>query len=164
MWCVFHILLCGIYLYTTVYRSAEPTEGVKFDTDTVLGLLEEMMGKGGGGDDVTSDSGESGSVNSEEEEDMREIMEQMDRELKASGFKSSLDTAMEGTGECEGGREDLNLAHNLLSSLSAQPEAAGPASNILHSLGIPVPEPDQNGTQTDSSLTQNQPTHNRTAT
>ena len=149
-------MLCG--------RSAETREEVKFDTDAVLGLLEEMMGRGGGdggggGDDVTSDSDESGSVGSEEGE-MREIMEQMDRELKASGFKSSLDTGTEGVEGSEGGREDLNLAHNLLSSLSAQPEAAGPASNILHSLGIPVPEPDQNGTQTDSS-TQN---HTHTTT
>ena len=42
---------------------------------------------------------------------------------------------------------DYNLAKNLLESLSSQPEAAGPASNILHSLGIPVPNPSQNGTE-----------------
>ena len=121
-------------------RSADGRDGVDFDTATVLRMLGEMMGEGEEGDEVISDSSESG----EEEEEMREIMEQMDQELKASGFKSGVDLG-------DGGQEDLNLAQNLLSSLSAQPEAAGPASNILHSLGIPVPDPDQNGTQTDSS-------------
>lgn len=87
----------------------------------------------GGSDDsgLTSDS----DVNSEgeiEEEEMKEIMEQMDRELKAAGFKSSVVES----------ESDVELAQNLLTSLAAQPEAAGPTSNILHSLGIPVPDPD----------------------
>lgn len=127
-------------------RSAGGT--VEFDSDTVLRMLEEMMGKEGG-DEVMSDSGDSGTVDSEEVE-MREIMEKMDQELEASGFRTSLDPGA-GQGGRDGVQNDLNLAHNLLSSLSAQPEAAGPASNILHSLGIPVPEPDQHGTETNSS-------------
>lgn len=121
-----------------VHRSTEGTDRVDFDTATVLRMLEEMMTEGeegARGEEVTSESSGSG------EEEMREIMEQMDQELKASGFKSSL-------GPGDGGQE-VNLAENLLLSLSAQPEAAGPTSNILHSLGIPVP--DQNGIQTDSN-------------
>ena len=66
---------------------------------------------------------------------MREMMEEMAQELEAAGFKSSL-------GPEEGEEGDLEMVKNLLSSLAAQPEAAGPASNILHSLGIPVPDPD----------------------
>ena len=79
--------------------------------------------------------GESDSGSEEEEEGMREMMEQMAQELKTAGFKSSL-------GPDGGEEEEIGLVKNLLSSLAAQPEAAGPASNILHSLGIPVPDPD----------------------
>ena len=124
-------------------RSADSTEAadgsgkVDFDAETVLKMLESMLGKGRGEEEGTSDSSDSGSVGSEEEGEMRELMEEMDRELVAKGFKSSLDPEVGA-----GGQGDVSLAHNLLSSLSAQPEAAGPASNILHSLGIPVPESD----------------------
>lgn len=130
----------GVSTISPCTRSADGTDGVNFDTATVLRMLGEMMEEGASGDEVMSDSGDSG------EEEMREIMEEMDQQLKASGFKSSLTP---GVGQ-DSGQDDLHLAQNLLSSLSVQPEAAGPASNILHSLGIPVP--DQNGTQTDSSL------------
>lgn len=135
----------GMSIVFVCRSSVDGRDRVEFDTATVLRMLEGMMTEGeegAHGDEVMSESSESG----EEEEEMREIMEQMDQELKASGFKSSLVPG-------DSGQDDLNLAHNLLSSLSAQPEAAGPASNILHSLGIPVPDPDQNGTQTDSSST-----------
>ena len=101
---------------------------VEIDADMVLRML-------GGGD--SGDSSEEGEEEEEEGEEgeLRELMEQMDRDLEAAGFKSSVR-------EGEGGGGDLGLAHSLLSSLAAQPEAAGPTSNILHSLGIPVPDPD----------------------
>ena len=102
------------------YRSGEKGRGVDIDVDAVL---QALRGEG------ESDSGE------EEEEGVREMMEEMAQELEAAGFKSSL-----GPEEREEG--DLEMVKNLLSSLAAQPEAAGPASNILHSLGIPVPDPD----------------------
>ena len=35
---------------------------------------------------------------------------------------------------------DFNLVKNLLDSYSSQGGGAGPASNILHSLGVRVPE------------------------
>ena len=117
--------------------AADGSGKVDFDAETVLKMLESMLGKGRGEEEGTSDSSDSGSVGSEEEGEMRELMEEMDRELVAKGFKSSLDPEVGA-----GGQGDISLAHNLLSSLSAQPEAAGPASNILHSLGIPVPESD----------------------
>ena len=103
------------------YRSGERGRGVDIDVDAVL---QALRGEG------ESDSGEE----EEEEEGVREMME-MAQELEAAGFKSSL-------GPEEGEEGDLEMVKNLLSSLAAQPEAAGPASNILHSLGIPVPDPD----------------------
>ena len=110
--------------------SADSLGRVEFDTDTVLEML------GGEGED--SESGDSGSVEDGEVEEMREIMEQLDQELMSAGFKSSLDSDLGRGGE----GEDVAMAHNLLSSLAAQPEAAGPTANILHSLGLPIPEPD----------------------
>ena len=128
--CSTGLLLICVVLCCSCRSAGDDGKGrVEFDPDAILQMLHNMAE---GGEDVTSDSGDS--VDSE----MKEMMEQMDHELEATGFQSSLDPG----GEREGEEGDLNLARNLLSSLAAQPEAAGPTSNILHSLGIPVPEPD----------------------
>ena len=100
---------------------------VDIDADAVLGILGGGGGGGGREDSDSSDLSEEG----EEGEDVREVMEEMENELAAAGVRPQ-----------EGEGEEVGLMRNLLSSLAAQPEAAGPASNILHSLGIPVPDPD----------------------
>ena len=104
------------------------------DVDSVLQALREE--EEGSDEGESGDEGDIGEEGEEEEEGMRDLMEQMAQQLKTAGFRTSLGQ------EEEEEEEDIGMMTNLLSSLATQPEAAGPASNILHSLGIPVPDPD----------------------
>ena len=99
---------------------------MEFDPDVLLQILRGRDGQ----QESESELSEL-SEDSEDGEDVRVMMEAMDSELKEAGVKSAVTE-----------EEELGLVRNLLTSLAAQSEAAGPASNILHSLGIPVPNPD----------------------
>ncbi|XP_053731895.1 protein ecdysoneless homolog [Synchiropus splendidus] len=96
----------------------------------------------------------SAEVNSTETlEGLRKYMDQMDEELMSTnvGQSFSQTTDKKGSekvpdqrnGEAEEEIQpldlDLNLVTNLLESLSCQAGLAGPASNLLHSLGIHLP-------------------------
>ncbi|XP_060710057.1 protein ecdysoneless homolog [Hemiscyllium ocellatum] len=113
--------------------------------------------------DAESDSKE---VKSEEDmsatetlENIREYMKQMDQELAGTQIGKSftkvtdeagsdrLDVSEEAEGESAEGNlnvlpvdVDLNLVENLLESYSSQAGLAGPASNILQSMGIRLPD------------------------
>ena len=102
-------------------------------------------------DEELSDSvGESNSEG-EEQEEMVQLMQEMDRQLEGTAvghtFKED-DNAQE---EDDAQREerkpvevDFNLVHSLLESHGAQMGGTGPTSNILHSLGITIPRDDHN--------------------
>ncbi|XP_071943829.1 protein ecdysoneless homolog [Antedon mediterranea] len=77
---------------------------------------------------------------------IQEIMKAMDEELGATTIGESFERQSEGA-SVEDEKEDLrpvevdmNLLKNLLESYSSQNGLAGPASNILHSMGIKLPE------------------------
>uniref|UniRef100_A0A8C7J9W5 Ecdysoneless homolog (Drosophila) n=1 Tax=Oncorhynchus kisutch TaxID=8019 RepID=A0A8C7J9W5_ONCKI len=85
-------------------------------------------------------------------EDLRKYMDEMDHELMGTNIGQSFnqqDTSKAGPGqedllgedeeEIQPLNIDLNLVTNLLESLSSQAGLAGPASNLLHSLGIHLP-------------------------
>ncbi|XP_041032567.1 protein ecdysoneless homolog isoform X1 [Carcharodon carcharias] len=95
-------------------------------------------------------------------ENIRDYMEQMDQELASTNIGKSFtkitdevgsdrpDITEEAEGELETDSEgnlkilpvdvDLNLVENLLESYSSQAGLAGPASNILQSMGIRLPD------------------------
>ncbi|XP_055782557.1 protein ecdysoneless homolog isoform X2 [Salvelinus fontinalis] len=111
-------------------------------------------------DDYDDDDGVKGptgplGVGPEALEGLREYMDEMDHELMGTNIGQSFnqqDTSKAGPvkqtqedllGEDEEEIQplniDLNLVTNLLESLSSQAGLAGPASNLLHSLGIHLP-------------------------
>ena len=79
----------------------------------------------------------------EEEEEMVEMIQQMDEELSHSANDGLNDGVMtnEGT-NLQPVDIDFNLVHNLLESYSGQEGLSGPASNILNTLGIQLPQKD----------------------
>ncbi|XP_015230095.1 PREDICTED: protein ecdysoneless homolog [Cyprinodon variegatus] len=84
---------------------------------------------------------------------LKRYMDQMDQELKTTNVGQSFSqmartdsSSGDGHPSAEGGVEeiqpldiDINLVANLLESLSSQEGLAGPASNLLQSLGIQLP-------------------------
>lgn len=76
-------------------------------------------------------------------EELSHVMQQMDQELANSTMAKSFDHAVEQQEQGEGLKPvdiDLNLVKNLLESYTAQEGGAGPASNILQSMGIRMPD------------------------
>ncbi|XP_042192819.1 protein ecdysoneless homolog isoform X1 [Callorhinchus milii] len=99
-------------------------------------------------------------------ENLRDYMKQMDLELASTNIGKSFTKVTEETGSdrsktiVEAGNEsetesernvethpvdvDLNLVQNLLQSYSSQTGLAGPASNILQSMGVRLPDNQEN--------------------
>ncbi|XP_006812072.1 protein ecdysoneless homolog [Saccoglossus kowalevskii] len=151
---------------------------INFDSSGFLEALENMLG-GGFREPKSDDSGDdsSGFLDDDEEEEydlddddelegeaaeMKEMMEQMDRELSQTMMGKSFEkqtekkpTSSKTTSQDEqedakyGGSEepedipavdvDVNLLKNLLESYSSQQGLAGPTSNLLHSMGMKLP-------------------------
>ena len=76
---------------------------MNFDPGAVLSSLEAMLGLGGGegrgggagggdGEEGSSDDGDSDGVESEGEEEMKALMEEMDRELAGTAISKSFET------------------------------------------------------------------------
>ncbi|XP_033115005.1 protein ecdysoneless homolog [Anneissia japonica] len=90
--------------------------------------------------------------NGTEVEEIRELMSAMDQELGATTIGESFEKEPQNVSHEELGADgeekdelrpvevDLNLLKNLLESYSSQNGLAGPASNILHSMGIKLPD------------------------
>lgn len=71
------------------------------------------------------------------------MMEQMDQELANTAMGRSFDQIEQQQGEgLKPVDIDFNLVKNLLESYTSQEGGAGPASNILQSMGIKIPEDD----------------------
>ncbi|XP_035651946.2 protein ecdysoneless homolog isoform X1 [Oncorhynchus keta] len=141
-------------------------EPFSFDPESMAGALDRLLGAKDeelDSDDLDDDDdddddrvkGPTGplGVGPEALEDLRKYMDEMDHELMGTNigqsFNQQQDTSKAGPGQEDllGGDEeeiqplniDLNLVTNLLESLSSQAGLAGPASNLLHSLGIHLP-------------------------
>ncbi|XP_038847865.1 protein ecdysoneless homolog isoform X2 [Salvelinus namaycush] len=141
-------------------------EPFRFDPESMAGALDRLLGAkdedldsddlddDDDDDDDDSVKGPTGplGVGPEALEGLREYMDEMDHELMGTNIGQSFnqqDTSKAGPsqedllGEDEEEIQplniDLNLVTNLLESLSSQAGLAGPASNLLHSLGIHLP-------------------------
>ncbi|XP_038847863.1 protein ecdysoneless homolog isoform X1 [Salvelinus namaycush] len=142
-------------------------EPFRFDPESMAGALDRLLGAkdedldsddlddDDDDDDDDSVKGPTGplGVGPEALEGLREYMDEMDHELMGTNigqsFNQQQDTSKAGPsqedllGEDEEEIQplniDLNLVTNLLESLSSQAGLAGPASNLLHSLGIHLP-------------------------
>ena len=105
-------------------------------------------------EDSESSCSEEGSVSSEEEEgeeveEMVELLQQMDSELSHTEVGKTFQQHIPGAEEAtvaDGDEEtpvdiDLNLVESLVQSYSSQLAVgeAGPASNLLHSMGLHLP-------------------------
>nr|XP_046209908.1 protein ecdysoneless homolog [Oncorhynchus gorbuscha]XP_046209909.1 protein ecdysoneless homolog [Oncorhynchus gorbuscha] len=135
----------------------------RFDPESMAGALDRLLGAKDeelDSDDLDDEDddeddrvkGPTGplGVGPEALEDLRKYMDEMDHELMGTNIGQSFnqqDTSKAGQEDLLGGDEeeiqplniDLNLVTNLLESLSSQAGLAGPASNLLHSLGIHLP-------------------------
>uniref|UniRef100_A0A668A6F2 Ecdysoneless homolog (Drosophila) n=1 Tax=Myripristis murdjan TaxID=586833 RepID=A0A668A6F2_9TELE len=128
--------------------------------DRLLGSKEEELDS----DDLDDDDDDDGDDEEEEEEEgsssphgekgaeslesLRRYMDQMDQELMGTNVGQSFTQRVrvrinikqeEAEEEIQPLDVDLNLVTNLLESLSSQAGLAGPASNLLQSLGIHLP-------------------------
>uniref|UniRef100_A0A3B3ZWV6 Uncharacterized protein n=1 Tax=Periophthalmus magnuspinnatus TaxID=409849 RepID=A0A3B3ZWV6_9GOBI len=70
---------------------------------------------------------------------LKKYMDQMDEELMGTDIGKSFNQAGETEEDIQPLDIDLNLITNLLESLSSQAGLAGPASNLIQSLGIHLP-------------------------
>ncbi|KAF7669098.1 hypothetical protein LDENG_00247740 [Lucifuga dentata] len=138
-----------------------------FDPDSMASALDTLLGNKE--EELDSDDLDDGDDDEEEEEkkegsssppgkkgtetldSLRRYMDQMDQELMNTNVgQSFIQTKSKEAGLAKGGLEemeeeiqpldvDFNLVTNLLESLSSQAGLAGPASNLLQSLGIYLP-------------------------
>lgn len=164
------------------YKGAEfpgdPEEGdVQFDADSFMDTVGNLLGHGVRHQDEESDSDaddedmdfssedendtnpgvEENTCLSEDDKEMKTVMEQMDSELAQTSIGESFEKKgklAEGTrqtqtnhpGELQDDSDedtpvdvDFNLVKNILESFSTQQGLAGPASNILNSMGVWLP-------------------------
>uniref|UniRef100_A0A8D0CTH0 Ecdysoneless homolog (Drosophila) n=1 Tax=Sander lucioperca TaxID=283035 RepID=A0A8D0CTH0_SANLU len=122
--------------------------------DRLLGSKEEELDSDDLDDDDDDDEEEEEEEEGEEKEEgssgyasemngtetldnLRRYMDQMDQELMSTNIGQSFNLTTEE--EIQPLDVDLNLVTNLLESLSCQAGLAGPASNLLQSLGIHLP-------------------------
>lgn len=144
------------------------TQPFNFDPHSMASALDKLLG-GNDGEELDSDDleDEDDSEGDEEEkeademngpetlESLKKYMDQMDEELMATNIGQSFHQTHT-TADPQNGSPhslpkdeteeeiqpldlDLNLVTNLLESLSSQAGLAGPASNLLQSLGIHLP-------------------------
>ena len=153
-----HHYLYLVCHYVVIFRSSEGNTEVQFDPDEFLVTMETMLRKydlfiqlllsfllleklsnttieeENSEDDLSEEE-------EEEEEEMVEMIQQMDEELS----HSAIDRLNEGVMTNENLQPvdiDFNLVQNLLESYSGQEGLSGPASNILSTLGIELPQKD----------------------
>ncbi|XP_060789345.1 protein ecdysoneless homolog isoform X2 [Neoarius graeffei] len=137
------------------------SEPFSFDPDTVTGALDRLLGGQDeqldsddfDDDDDDDDEGCEEQTGPETLDDMRRYMDEMDQELQTTNVGQSFtykskggDITADAAGTSVQTEDDLqpldidvNLVTNLLESLSSQAGLAGPASNLLHSLGLHLP-------------------------
>ncbi|XP_026999513.1 protein ecdysoneless homolog isoform X1 [Tachysurus fulvidraco] len=144
------------------------SEPFSFDADAVTSAVDRLLGgkdeeldsddfdedddEDDDGDDEAE--GEGSEEQTETLDDLRRYMDDMDRELRSTNVGQSFthngkqggDTSADTAGSSAQTEDDLrpldvdiNLVTNLLESLSSQAGLAGPASNLLHSLGLRLP-------------------------
>lgn len=103
-------------------------------------FLSEKLGEE---EDSNSESGNDSGDDAEEgdsQAEMVELMQQMDSELAYTEVgKTFCTTTADTDKEVEPVDIDLNLVESLLESYSTQAGQPGPASNILHSMGLHLP-------------------------
>ena len=87
-----------------------------------------------------SDSFDESDSEGEEQEEMVQLMQEMDRQLEGTAVGNTFKEKDADEEETKPVEVDFNLVHSLLESHGAQMGGAGPTSNILHSLGITIPK------------------------
>ncbi|KAL7861525.1 hypothetical protein SRHO_G00129660 [Serrasalmus rhombeus] len=143
-------------------RSCLP-EPFSFDPDVVTSTMDRLLG--GKDEELDSDDFEDEDEEDEDEEvgpreqagaealgSLRRYMDEMDQELQTTNIGKSFTRNAKGNDRAgaasssEPAEEelqpldvDVNLVTNLLESLASQAGLAGPASNLLQSLGIHLP-------------------------
>uniref|UniRef100_A0A8C6M1D8 Ecdysoneless cell cycle regulator n=1 Tax=Nothobranchius furzeri TaxID=105023 RepID=A0A8C6M1D8_NOTFU len=145
------------------YEGAEMpcvTQPFSFDPDTMASALDKLLGSkeeldsddlddDDDDDDDDEDETEKGSSDhadmsgAETLDGLKRYMDQMDQELMSTNVGQSFTQTVNLDGmEAEDIQPldiDVNLVTNLLESLSSQAGLAGPASNLLQSLGLHLP-------------------------
>ncbi|XP_058254507.1 protein ecdysoneless homolog isoform X2 [Hemibagrus wyckioides] len=141
------------------------SEPFSFDPDAVTSAVDRLLGGKDeelDSDDLDDDDDDDGDDEAEEEgseeqtetlDNLRRYMDEMDQELRTTNVGQSFtynskdgNTTADTAGSSAQTEDDLqpldvdiNLVTNLLESLSSQAGLAGPASNLLHSLGLRLP-------------------------
>uniref|UniRef100_A0A8C2ZVL6 Ecdysoneless homolog (Drosophila) n=1 Tax=Cyclopterus lumpus TaxID=8103 RepID=A0A8C2ZVL6_CYCLU len=140
------------------------TQPFSFEPDSMANALDRLLGSKEeelDSDDLDDDEEEEDGDEGDEEEKeghtemngtesldgLRKYMDQMDQELMSTNIGQSFNLTVnyrityqeETEEEIQPLDVDLNLVANLLESLSCQSGLAGPASNLLQSLGIHLP-------------------------
>uniref|UniRef100_A0A673KD85 Protein ecdysoneless homolog n=1 Tax=Sinocyclocheilus rhinocerous TaxID=307959 RepID=A0A673KD85_9TELE len=144
-------------------------EPFSYDPDAVTSALDRLLGSKDDeldSDDFEDDDDEGNDVNDDEEvqngesqeqagaealDNLRKYMDEMDQELQSTNIGKSFTqnnrvslhrcclSCAHNLEEIQPLDVDLNLVSNLLESLASQAGLAGPASNLLQSLGIHIP-------------------------
>lgn len=150
---------------------------IQFDADSFMDTVGNLLGQGVRHRDEESDSdaddedmdfssGDESETNqgveastylSEDDKEMKTVMEEMDNELAQTSIGESFEksgklpketrqtqTNHSGEPQCDSDDDapvdvDFNLVKNILESFSTQQGLAGPASNILNSMGVWLP-------------------------
>uniref|UniRef100_A0A8C6LZX8 Ecdysoneless cell cycle regulator n=1 Tax=Nothobranchius furzeri TaxID=105023 RepID=A0A8C6LZX8_NOTFU len=145
-------------------REKSVTQPFSFDPDTMASALDKLLGSkeeldsddlddDDDDDDDDEDETEKGSSDhadmsgAETLDGLKRYMDQMDQELMSTNVGQSFtqtvnlvtNTDWDGTEDIQPLDIDVNLVTNLLESLSSQAGLAGPASNLLQSLGLHLP-------------------------
>ncbi|KAK3537325.1 hypothetical protein QTP70_008232 [Hemibagrus guttatus] len=141
------------------------SEPFSFDPDAVTSAVDRLLGgkdeeldSDDLDDDDDDDDDEAEEEGSEEQtetlDNLRRYMDEMDQELRTTNVGQSFTYNSKQGGDATAGAAgssaqteddlqpldvDINLVTNLLESLSSQAGLAGPASNLLHSLGLHLP-------------------------
>ncbi|XP_053366586.1 protein ecdysoneless homolog [Clarias gariepinus] len=144
------------------------SESFSFDPDAVTSALDRLLGgkdeeldsddlddddDDEDDDDEAEDEVPEEQTRAETLENLKRYMEEMDQELRTTNVGQSFtsngkggDIGADAAGSSEQTEDeiqpldvDVNLVTNLLESLSSQAGLAGPASNLLHSLGLRLP-------------------------
>ncbi|KAL6478331.1 hypothetical protein MHYP_G00141660 [Metynnis hypsauchen] len=143
-------------------RSCLP-EPFSFDPDVVTSTMDRLLG--GKDEELDSDDFEDEDEEDEDEEvgsqeqagaealgSLKRYMDEMDQELQTTNIGKSFTRSGKGNDRADAASSsepveeelqpldvDVNLVTNLLESLASQAGLAGPASNLLQSLGIHLP-------------------------
>lgn len=126
--------------------SVDESAQIAFDPESFAEAVHSLLDAEARNEQDSSNS-EQDENNSSEDEEMCALMEEMDKELAGSEMGKTFERekvsenndAEEPTSHMQPVDVDFNLVKNLLDSYSSQEGLAGPASNILQSLGVNIP-------------------------